>query len=345
MNIKPRDANMDLMRITAMLLVMFYHLNYYNIALEKAAVTSYSQMQIFGYSLMKCVSMVCVNMFILISGWYGINANIKGFCKLAFQIWFFSIPIYLIFCLACDDLDFSFNLFCHLLVFGGYWFLPAYLFLYICSPVLNAFVLKASQKTFLAFLIVYFSFLFLYGWLEREPYFDKGCSPLVFFGLYMIARYIRLYRPKWTQFKTSVLVACYLSILVLTACLCFLITIRYSQQRAEMLMENSSPLNIALSLLLLVLFSRINIHSKVINKIGISCLAVYLLHASPFFYEKIYYPLGCRVFHVEPALLSIILLSTMIGVIFFASILIDLVRIAVWNKAETIITAFLSNKE
>lgn len=345
MNARTRDANMDLMRITAMLLVMFYHLNYYNIAFEDAAVSSYSQVQIFGYSLMKCISMVCVNMFILISGWYGINANIKGFLKLTFQIWFFSIPIYLLSCLVYDDIEFSFKLLCHLLLFGGYWFLPAYLFLYICSPVLNAFVQKAPQKTFLIFLVVYFSFLLLYGWLEREPYFDKGCSPLVFFGLYMMARYIRLYMPKLAQVKISVLVACFLSMLILTTTLCFLVTIRFGQERAEMLMENSSPFNMVLSVLTLVLFSRINIHSRIINKIGISCLAVYLLHASPFFYEKIYYPLGCRVYHVEPALLSVMLLTVMIAIIFIASILIDFVRIAVWNKAETAISTFLSNKK
>ena len=48
-----RDANMDLMRITAMFLVMVYHVNYWGIAPKYAPIESYSGIQIFGFTLMK----------------------------------------------------------------------------------------------------------------------------------------------------------------------------------------------------------------------------------------------------------------------------------------------------
>ena len=124
---------MDMMRITAMIFVMVFHINYYSIGLEEGTAADYSTYQLLGFSLMKCVSMVCVNMFILISGWYSIKPTVRGLIKLTFQIWFFSIPTYL--CIVClyDDTVFSLNILLHLLIFGGYWFIPAYLLLYISS--------------------------------------------------------------------------------------------------------------------------------------------------------------------------------------------------------------------
>ena len=79
---KVRDANMDLMRITAMLLVMFFHDNFYSIAVEEGSITGFPSSHIFGFALMKCISMVCVNMFILISGWYGIRPTLKKFFEM-----------------------------------------------------------------------------------------------------------------------------------------------------------------------------------------------------------------------------------------------------------------------
>ena len=329
-----RDANMDLMRITAMLLVMVFHVNYYNIALEEGNVSNYTGMQLLGYSFMKCISMVCVNMFILISGWYGIHPSIKGFCKLVFQIWFFSIPTYLILCCIYVDLHFSFITLTHIVSFGGYWFIPAYLLLYICAPILNMFVLYASRSVFKYLTLVFFRFEFFVGWLKHETYFDHGCSPLAFCGLYLVARYIRLYSTKLNHIKTNALVSCYIFILSVSTVLCCFLTIRFGQKYAEILMQYISPFNIMLSVLLLVLFTKIKIKSHYVNKIGISCFSAYLLHGSPFFYNKIYYPLGCKIFYIDSVLLSV--LSTLLMIVFFflLSIMIDFLRIAIWEKIE-----------
>ena len=325
---------MDLMRITAMFLVMLFHVNYYNIALEEGSVSDYTGLQIWGYSFMKCISMVCVNMFILISGWYGIRPSVKKLSGLFFQIWFFSIITYLILTFIYVDLTFSFRILFHLLFFGGYWFIPAYLLLYICSPVLNSFIEHTPPLKILYVLVAYYAFQFFYGWLEREAYFDHGCSPLVFFGLYVMARYIRLHSTLFANIKIKKLVAYYGSLLLITSLLCAFLTIHYHQEYAEMLMQYSSPFNIVLSVLLLLIFSKIRVHSHLINKIGTSCFSAYLLHGSPFFYEKIYYPFGCYFFYVKPIWFSLLLILFFIIVIFVSSILIDLIRIAIWRTLQ-----------
>lgn len=327
-----RDSNMDLMRITAMLLVMLFHINFFNIALEEAPHYAYTGMEIFSYSLMKCFSMVCVNMFILVSGWYGIHPRREKFIRLVFQIWFFSILTYLFIAIFFDDVEFSVNTLLHLFFFGGYWFIPAYLLLYICSPVLNLFTEKVNKRTFAYVLVSYFAFQFVFGWLQQETYFDQGCSPLVFFGMYLLARYIRLHKYWIDSIRISRAIICYLAILLSTSAICTFVLRHFGMKWAEILMQYSSPLNCILSVLLLIIFSKIKLQSRVINAIGFSCFAAYLLHGSTFFYDKIYYPLGCYAFHVQSYIGKIFLTIALILVIFAVAIIIDFARIALWNS-------------
>lgn len=49
MNLKERDANMDMMRITAMIFVMVFHINYYNIALEEGTAAALPPINCLGF--------------------------------------------------------------------------------------------------------------------------------------------------------------------------------------------------------------------------------------------------------------------------------------------------------
>ena len=77
------------------------------------------------------------------------------------------------------------------------WFIKAYILLYILPPMLNAFVEKASQQEFKNVLIGFFLFEFIYGWLfsDSTQFIQGGYSTISFFGLYLLSRYIRIYKP------------------------------------------------------------------------------------------------------------------------------------------------------
>ena len=71
--------------------------------------------------------------------------------------------------------------------------------------MLNAFVETAPRVVFKKVLIAYFTLLIVCGWLfpESVTYISLGFSPLSFIGLYLLARYVNLYRPKFTNYSTS----------------------------------------------------------------------------------------------------------------------------------------------
>lgn len=89
------------------------------------------------------------------------------------------------------------------------------------------------------------------------------------------------------------------------------------------------------SLLLLLLFSRLRLRNRHISRIGMSCFAAYLLHASLFFYNKIYFPIGLSAFRSEqPLWISLASMTLAIIAIFTLTVMIDRARIALWRKMK-----------
>ncbi len=86
--IKKRESNFELLRIIAMLLVMITHATFLSLGIpthEDSISTPYNS---FGIFLSQSFSTVCVNIFILLSGWFGIKANLKRFSEFIFQLFF-----------------------------------------------------------------------------------------------------------------------------------------------------------------------------------------------------------------------------------------------------------------
>lgn len=140
----------------------------------------------------------------MISGWFGIHAKLKGLCSFLFQCLFFTIGLFLL-NILCGYTTFSIQNFLNcLMLTPSNWFIKSYLFLYILSPVLNAFVETTSKIIFKHVLIAYFTILIILGWLfpESVTYISLGYSPISFIGLYLLSRYTSKYRPLYCNLKT-----------------------------------------------------------------------------------------------------------------------------------------------
>lgn len=178
-----RESNIELLRILAMLLVVLFHIDLLGMSLDTASADRWQDVSLVGYAWLKSLSMPCVNLFVFISGWFGIQFDRRKFLSLCFTVAFFSVSIYFYFVLTASDVTFSPKYFLYT-VFGlGYWFVPSYLLLYLFSPVLNRFADVSDRKTFGTTLVGLYLFMFVYGWLFDNHWFDKGCSPLFFFYL------------------------------------------------------------------------------------------------------------------------------------------------------------------
>ena len=84
---KVRQSNLELLRIVAMFLVLMVHANFLSL---KAPI---HEDGIDCFVILKCfvqsISIVCVNVFILISGYFGIKLKIKSITNFCFNVSFF----------------------------------------------------------------------------------------------------------------------------------------------------------------------------------------------------------------------------------------------------------------
>ena len=177
-----------------MLLVLLIHANMWNEkrpCLDLQTSFTSSATTIFLQSL----SCVCVNVFVLISGWFGIKFSLKKMLKFVFQCAFFLFGIYAaMIILGLRKIDIVGISGC-LMFLKWNWFIKAYLLLFIVSPILNRFLENTNGRELRLLLILFFSFQTLYGWATTGAYFfEWGLSVTSFVGLYLLAQYIRRYR-------------------------------------------------------------------------------------------------------------------------------------------------------
>lgn len=269
---KNRESNIELLRIVAMFMILGLHVNKLAIGLPdktdfiNCPVTSF--MRIF----FEQVCIIGVNIFVLISGWFGIRYKTKGLCNFLFQSLFFSILLFIPFLLiGYIELNIKNVLSAFLLYKNAYWFVWAYLILYILSPVLNSFIDNAEKHIYRNVLILFFTTQTIVHFFTPCDFFDAGYTPLSFIGLYLLMRYIRKYHSVtkkrtlliiWLLYICTNLVICHTENISLIA-----ISLAYV-----------NPLNIIGAVAFVLLFTKISIKSSFINSIAASSFAVYLLH-------------------------------------------------------------------
>ena len=92
-----RDSNMELLRIIAMILVMIVHANFRALPIPSVEDCNIECGSSFLRFFTESFSIICVNLFILLSGWYGIKFKINRLIEFIFQVLFFSIVCCLIY--------------------------------------------------------------------------------------------------------------------------------------------------------------------------------------------------------------------------------------------------------
>ncbi len=184
-----------------MMLVLFIH--YFPHRLPQTPVTILSEPALTGFNLeLHSISIICVNVFVIISGYFGIRWRRKSIVRLLADIWFWlllALEVYI--CVLHNQI--SLGQIAHSLLRSWCaWFIVSYLGLYILSPILNAFIENASTRMLRSVLLVYWGFAIAYGYfiygIEHSPVdFNEGMSILALVGLYLTGASLRGVRSKW----------------------------------------------------------------------------------------------------------------------------------------------------
>ena len=342
---KCRFSNIELLRIVSIFLVLVLHscflstgVPHYNNCIEKPI----SSFLIFFFNSLSCV---CVNVFVIISGWFGIHLSKKKVISFIFQVLFFSFTIYFVFLLYDTNKYFSKEAVITIFFLKGseYWFVKAYIGLMILSPLLNLFIKNATNKELKSFLILFYAFQTIYAWLSLygADWFSGGYSATSFIGLYVFIGYLR--KSGLKEFEN--ILSCrynlvlsaksyfiiYFTIILSLTFMAYIVTI-LDIPVAGRLFTYTQPFVIIASVCLFICFSKLTLKNKIINNVAISCFAVYLLHGHELILRPIFGKIIRDNFNTYNTLeFSIFIISYLVFWFIFA-IILDKLRLFIWNK-------------
>lgn len=321
--IMKRDSNIELLRIVAMILVLLVHANYFSLgSVDLSDITNYP-IESFLKAFAEQLCIICVNVFILISGWFGIRPSLKGALSLLFQVFFFHILIVIVafFCGEDISLDILFGCF----YFGKpYWFVPAYLVLYSVSPILNAFISSVPPKIYMSVLLAFFVLEFAFGWATNIAAFNGGYSAMSFIGLYLLAGFIRNYSIRILNISIYANLLCYLICSVLPVLLLFV------TKRNFNMLAYLSPFVVVSSVAFFLAFKKIKISSVVINYLACSSFSIYLVHQHPIVYDYFIKLMNHMCFTLGGYCYTLVVII-LAPVFALLCMLLDKPRIIIWN--------------
>lgn len=327
-----RDSNMELLRIMAIFLILFVHANFKSLGVVTSNHINGDFLDSFFRILFQFFGVIGVNVFILLSGWYGISIKAIKTYSILFQCVFYASLFYFL-NIYIFDLPFSFKSFkeCFLLT-SDYWFVKSYLLLYLLSPVLNEFAKNVRRPIFKSVLIGLYAYQFIFAWLfyESTDYFNCGYSPLSFINLYLLARFLRLHVRISYNNKTLVC-ALFLSNLVGTVIYVLPSLIRMGGVGLGLLLQSYvSPLVIVNAIILLLMFYNFQFRSSVINTLATACFATYLIHGNAHVIN--YYSDWFSYLHDKYYIwLFWLLVVISCLIIYILSFIIDQFRIYIWR--------------
>lgn len=345
-NRNKRQSNFEALRIMAMFLVLVVHADYYSLGAPSLSDVQEFPLSSFIRMFIESLSIVCVNVFVLISGWFGIHPKVKSFSNFVFQCLFFSIGIY-IFCLLSGYSELSLQNIAECFYLTGWgWFIKSYICLYILSPVLNAFTETASNKQIKFFILFFYIFQTIYSWItDAAVFFENGYSTVSFIGLYILARYVRFNKTKIFSCSVKTDFAVYIVSSLLIAICAFLpyiiiICLNVDNHKlisvADIISNRiylyNNPLVIISSLYLLLGFSKFRFTNRIVNRIGASCFAVFLFHTNPNLCDTYFKPIIQTINDWGGyGIMSLISIGLFLVLVFVVAVILDQIRILCWK--------------
>lgn len=328
---KLRQTNIELLRIFSMLMVLVIHYNVGTNGQTTHEMVMSEPLKFVGIASLKSLSFICVNCFIIISGYFGIRWKRKSLCNYLFQIAFWGGMIHII-AVGLGMTNFSIkHLADNMLLFlvHGNWFFVSYLALYMLAPIMNAYIEKVETRQLGWMVLAFYSFQTLFGWIFKNCVeFSQGLTFVSFMGLYLLGAYLKRSDLKCFGWKSSRDLAMYAGI----GSICVIISMISNYIGFEKdIYSYISPLQILQTIYLFLFFKKIHVRSKYDKSIlffSTSAFAALLMHSWD----------GVQVYRfgllwIDNNLSFPFVFTMLYIVIFFVvACCLDKIRILVWNR-------------
>lgn len=342
LKVKKRDANVELLRIVAMLMVITIH------CLRNGQLIGNVQINTSNLIIIQIIdslSLVAVSVFFVISGYFMIDKKVN--LKKVFELWgkvlFYSILIYAICILMNWKTNFYTSFFP--ILSGQYWFVDAYIILYCFTPILNI-ILNNLTKSQFKFLLVFWIILLGIIGMIFAPAELIPSKMIAVFMIYSIGAYIRKFIKVQPNKYYSIK---YIILAIMFACI-YITLIGILNVTSNSILYNLfyimvinftefyNIIVITMTVIIFIKFITIKIKSEMLSKIILfispSIFSIYIIHHNYNIREKIWLELGAMNYMNSWLFIPYIILS--IISVFLICLLIDLIRRGLYSLLKKI---------
>lgn len=342
-----RNSNLEWIRIISMLLIVLGHFSWqtkWDFAHTNIFLQTGIQWLWFGGKL-------GVDLFVLISAYFLTTRKeikFKPLVRLWEQVIFYSVLLTVIgvfyFKLSINFKE-VLNTFFPIIA-GAYWFVTAYVVMYLLAPYINIGLERLSKEQFkklLIILMVIFSIVTIFH-TESIGFIEDNAMVLI--GVYPFGAYIRKYPEDILKIKNIIFsITIFLNLIILyLSALGINLIFRYLKHGIDVyafsrFFISVSPFQLLIALSIFALFVKRPVqHNRVVNSVASHVFSVYLVHCQPLMIGFIWLDLvKANRFETTPYVFIYAVIITIL--IFSVSVIIDYFRqwifqfiSSLWNK-------------
>lgn len=284
---KQRSSNFELLRIVCMIMIICGHIIMVHRGNEVFGDSSWYIRQI-----VRPFCMVAVNIFVLISGFFGIKLNTKKLCRLNWMVTFYCVVfLFLSLVLGIHQLSIMKDWMQLVpVVTKQYWFITVYFALCLVSPFLNKLVEVLDKEMYKILLLTCFALFVVLPTFAvilnfKTITLDSGYGLINFMFLYLLGRYIQLhYTPTWNKYIYLLAYICSMSVMAA-------FQILYSKLLGfdfDVLISYDTLFTFIGAVSLFLFSQQLRFTSKFINALAAPCLAVYVIHINPIIFRTLF---------------------------------------------------------
>lgn len=275
-----RKSNIELLRIIAMSAILIYHfMRYSSPEFESSSLVRGAVFSTLYWG---------VNVFVIISGYFGIKARLTSFLKLYTLTGVFVLTGYAFLWIAGKQVNIATLATQVLFPFtkGGYWFMTSYFGLFVTAPLISAGLSQMPLKTLRLFIVAFSLFTIVPCGIMQNECNPNGYTYMQFVYLYSLGYYLHrevlldsVKATRWIAWATLIAVAEFSLVTVVSVIL---------NHESGYFIRYNNVFVIAESICILMIFSRLNFTNRFVNKLATASLGCYLLQDGAFGHKLMY---------------------------------------------------------
>jgi hypothetical protein len=275
-----RNSSFELLRLILMFLIVVHHAFVHGLHLPSIGSTKVpmviEQNHLLLFTTLECLCIPAVNVFVLMSGYFKLTPNFRKVLQMVVMLVLYTLVFSTGFYIYSGNRAMAFESL-RFLSATPYWFMLYYFFLICFAPMLNSYTATVSRRRFVGLIAAMLVISCYFGFVWDDDVNSNGYTLFQFIMMYLIGRYISRFDVSLGRGKALI---GYLACSLVCGLAMYLLRTTGHVEWAWKTVRYNNPMIIASAIFILLCFKTLHFHSRRLNRVAVSALAIYMFQSS-----------------------------------------------------------------